>query len=138
MAYLDQRQATTRRRSAIIQSMLLDPRRGASSGRRWRRSTRCTASTGRGALLGSPEGPRLNVDHPIVRDHFINAYRGFIRMFRYANRPHLAEAARQAAVYRYRMPPSLFDSLMVEAIPQVTPHGLDYRRPQAAAWRARK
>ena len=81
---------------------------------------------GQGALLGSSEGPRINIDHPIVRDHFIQASRGFIKIFRYANRPHLAEAARQAAVYRYRLPPSLFDSLMLEPIPQVTPQGLDY------------
>jgi tetratricopeptide (TPR) repeat protein len=131
MAYLDQ-QRYDEAASAIIQSMLLEPRRRDH----WQTLAQIYGLYGeqaRGALLNAPDGPKLNVDHPIVRDHFISAYRGFIRIFRYANRPHLAEAARQAAVYKYRMPPSLFDSLMIEAIPRVTPQGLDYTNAESTA-----
>ena len=113
--------------AALIQSMLLDPRRTDN----WNLLAQIYAGygeQGRGAIYRAPDGPKLNVDHPIVREHFMRAYREFIRIFRFANRPHLAEAARQAAVYRYHMPPSLFDSLMVEPIPDVTPQGLDYTR----------
>jgi hypothetical protein len=116
--------------AALIQSMLLDPRRPDA----WHLLAQIYGAygqQGQGAIYQAPEGPKLNVDHPLVREHFMSAYRGFIRIFRYANRPHLAEAARQAAVYRYKMPPSLFDSLMIEPIPDVTPQGMDYTNVQS-------
>jgi tetratricopeptide (TPR) repeat protein len=118
--------------AALIQSMLLDPKRTDN----WQMLAQMYAGYGeqaRGTIYQAADGPKLNVDHPIVREHFMGAYRGFIRIFRYANRPHLAETARQAAVYRYRMPPSLFDSLMTEAIPEVTPQGLDYTKSSSAS-----
>ena len=116
--------------AALMQSMLLDPRRTDN----WQLLAQIYAGygeQGRGAIYQAPDGPKLNVDHPMVREHFMKAYRDFIRIFRFANRPHLADAARQAAIYRYRMPPSLFDYLMIEPIPEVTPDGLDYTRVQS-------
>ena len=115
--------------AALMQAMLLDPRRAEN----WQLLAQIYAGygePGRGAIYQAPDGPKLNVDHPIVREHFMKAYREFIRIFRFANRPHLAESARQAAIFRYRMPPSLFDYLMIEPIPEVTPQGLDYTRVQ--------
>lgn len=117
---------------ALVQALLLDFRRPDA----WALLAQLYGAAGpmgQDAILGGPQGPRLNVDNPLVRDHFIRAYRGFIRIFRFSNRPQAAETARRVAVYRYRMPPSLFDSVMVEPIKRVTPEGLEDIKPATAA-----
>ncbi len=107
----------------LVQALLLDFKRTDA----WSMLMQIYGAMGpaaQNAITRGPQGPKLNVDNPLVRDHFIRAYRGFIRIFRLANRPQAAETARRIAIFRYGMPPSLFDSVMVEPIRKVTPFGL--------------
>jgi tetratricopeptide (TPR) repeat protein len=115
----------------LIQTLLLDWKRTDA----WNLLANLYSSAGpaaRTAITMSPTGPRLNVDNPVVRDHFIQAYRGFIRIFRFANRPEAAEAARRIAIFKYGMPPSLFDSVMIEPLQHVTPDGSEPIEPKPA------
>lgn len=113
---------------ALIQALLLDGSRQEA----WQLLAQLYASAGpqaQGALLQDGRGVRLNIEHPIVRNHFVGAYREFIRIFRRANRNSAAEMARRAAVYTYKMPPAFFDSVMVEPLMRVTPDGLEDFEP---------
>ncbi|WP_428937262.1 tetratricopeptide repeat protein [Fontivita pretiosa] len=69
---------------------------------------------------------KLNVSHPMVREHLCNAYREFVRVFRQAKRWQMAEDARKVAVDRYQFPRSLFDPLFEEKVLPVTPQGVQY------------
>jgi tetratricopeptide (TPR) repeat protein len=123
---------------ALVQCLLLEPKRGDV----WQALARVYGLYGQQAqgsiIVGADRQPRLNLDNPVVYDHFMKAYRSFITVFRMSNRNALAEGARHAAVYKYRMPAAFFDSLMTDPLPHVTPHGFEWSEPDDAQTAARK
>lgn len=110
---------------SLIQTILLDPGRPEV----WNTLVQIYAQMGdrgRATIVYDGKAYKLNLSHPVVREQMVSAYRDFIRGFRRARRPQMAEEARKVAIQRYDFPRSLFDPLFNEPIPIVTPDGFIY------------
>ncbi len=65
--------------------------------------------TGRIPALASEQGvPRLNLENPVVYDHFCRAYQDLVRTCRQGRRQQTAETIRSVAVERLGLPADLF------------------------------
>jgi tetratricopeptide (TPR) repeat protein len=118
--------------ASLIQCVIMDPRRNDA----WRALVEVFGhlnTDGQQAVVVDQNGGvHLNMNSRAVRDNFCSAYRDWVRVFRRAKRDDYAKSARDAAIYTYNYPATLFDPLFDETIvAEVPPAPVIYKPPAA-------